>query len=404
MSNPLILNSFANISQKASYIAQIIKNEQDAENIQCYLHCEFIDNKHTVRIGTIGDIHVWTYLPIYDRKSGPPLAKTISVNLYDFQSILETCRDDVIAITLDEYEGGVDLVISSYYNDDNEWYELVVKQHAEYVDVVPSIEINTPKQAECFISSLASYTISNYFNALQLDKIMVDLQISDLSVKTKSVFDMKISGTSYFENGNESMSLSLMPKDSVMHMCLKDKISFDLPISLFILMTSTGQITDVGVSILEDGSAYCKTSDYGFHYPNSESNRNPISIQEASFDGIIMHSNIAKVTLNTLSSINKASSNQIMKIEKKSDATADVSVENGDRLWVCVRAMCATFNDNIFETSLMAVNRIFTISNCDALKVKHNNEGISTIFYETGWCKIQSRFHKDFGSTKKEII
>lgn len=365
---PVVMNitSYSNIAQKMNFLAQGIKNQEDAEHQDVYIEC-YTDTRDgadikVVRLST--DLYLWTEVHPVDKHEGDILPKSISVNLYDFYNIIDNCKDDLISMWIDDEND--ELVINSFYNENREYDELEVR-----------MQIHNSS----FLMRELPPVSGDPLYSFQLDNIALHILIHEMNTENKTeginviIQDRKI----YFQSDYNGLMTTLKIKDHEKQAFIKDFTAF-IPIYVFNLMTATGQIEEIKFDIY-DKHICVNTEHYGFAY-NIEKQPSIEKIDANTDDYFVADPENILASIQLLNRVNKPAKISIAKIEKVDALTADFTVECESRFTASARIDLAMLSDKVVYVDSDILESIFTKTNIDGIKVKTTEDGNVLIEYE----------------------
>ena len=357
------ISAFSGIGQKLNYLAQVIKDEKEAETRQLYIECYKEDRKinnawQTINIIRLSvDFNIWTEINTYDKIDGAILPKNISVNLYDFFNIVDNCKDDIISFWIDEEEA--QLVINSFYNEHRDQDELEVRLP------IGDIGFNTRK-----LTTDVDDIGCSPLHTLELPPIMLYTIMAELNVeqKTDGIYISNVNGNMYFTSDYNGYKTQLNFKELNTNIG-DDEWSYFVPFNLMSLISATGTISNLKLNFYADdvNALVVDTEDYKFSYPTSVIEYD-ITIPNEGEEFLVVESEMAQQMAALINRLNKPAPYNIYTIKKVDEMTAEVECVYKDRFAISVYTDMAMLCDKELQIDSRIFERIVTKNMVDAVK------------------------------------
>jgi len=396
---PIIMNvsAYSNIAQKLNFLALAIKDQKDAESqdiyIECYTETRKVDDKEQelkiIRFST--DMYLWTEIHPYDKLTGDLLPQNISVNLYDFYNIIDSCKDDIIAFWIDDTSN--ELVLSSFYNDLREYDELEVR-----------VKINKkgfPLRALDNMQEGNTPVASFELNQVSLHYIL----LMNMEHNTDGVNIVFENRRMTIQSDYHGVKTILMIREYEKQIFFKNTTVF-IPFYVLNLMSGTGEVNPIKFEVYED-LIKVETTDYNFMY-KIEDKKEAFTISADNFeDYMVVDSKNMESVIKLLNKVNKPAPISTVKFEKISKTSAEMSAEYEGRYTVITRIDLAMLSDDIISMDSDIVQIMFNNIGIDAIKMDYNPENHNLIHtkYENQLMEKEILYdHEEFNAFRKKTF
>ena len=380
----IIVSNFSEASQRVGFISQFMRNEEDANSIECYIASFKGENgeKSKIRIGTLGANHIWTEFTPYEKSNVTLPSQILVVNLFDLQSCLLTCRDDIATMRIIEEDGDFWLRIGCYHNDDG-YDELEVKLHVRIISELPSIEPPYVSQGNIAISNFTANPIIRVGRSYDQKELLIDCDDGDLTIGfVDEKFSWRIKPT--VPNGKAETGFGTF--------------RVTIPFSYFTLMASTGSIDDIKMTVADDGSLYYYTDKekYGFRIAKTIADRNAINVTECDTEILVAQTEFLQASMQTIASLATSSKKRYVTASKYSDTITELSLVQEGRKEISILMISACLIDDDAKINYIGVLDTINISGVDAMRIKHDGENWNSIAYQNAWSDVIFKFAFDF--------
>lgn len=389
------ISAFSMIHHKLKFLASVIKDESGAGDTLVHISChKKIDNTgkeaSIIRFSTDHMIICETN-PLY-KYGGAILDKAVSVNVYDLFNMVNQCMDELISFWVDDEDpDNIELVVSSYHNDEADFDELEFRIAAKlYTDV---IEITTDEVPvyKLQLSNVLTYTATKELN-IENKCDAIQLCFTDGKLELYSEYNGVIAKLKMKETDNINYGENL--------------IDIKIPFNIFNLMVSTGDVTKpIELHVYANNYFTLTTTDYAFHCKYE-----PVTVNKALFNDVgntifIIDPVQGLGSIDRINKINVRSPSSVITYDKVSDGIGDFVTVYPGKYSVNVRAFMATISDKSisFDGDLFA--DLFTNTGVDAIQINEISEGILYIGYENQYMyKALYYNHAEFQSYREKII
>lgn len=384
------VSAFSNLNMKLRYLSGIIRTKEESETVQVSIECfkEFDETdreKSIIRISIDGE--GWFDIHPLKKYGGDVLEKSISVNLYDFFNVLDNCRDEMLSFRIDESSNV--LVINSYYNEELDIDELEVQ--------LPII--NSWDGCKERIKPLGDPSHCVKLSNLTMFTAMKELNIENKAKNLDFIFeDGKLSLQSVFNGVYSKITMKEMQVFD-----FGDVKNFSIPFSLFYLMSSTGQVSDLSLDIYDD-SVWVKADCYSFRYPITNT-PDKINFELESEPVFVINTEDGFTLIDKINKMNATETPTVIEYEKIENGVADLVAKIEGRMTVYVRAVLATIKEDKIAFDGNLFYDIFSKAGVDAISVNKVNDDILFIKYENAYMyKSVIYYHRQFIDYRKSLI
>lgn len=370
----MIVSEFSGIAQRLNFLAQSIRDEEEAKKALLYIECFKRDEPKTgkklniIRFST--DLDVWTEIHPFNKYDGDILDMSIAVNLFDFFNIVDNCKDDLIHFTIDVSDDGEpELVISSFYNADKDVNELEVTMNVEQIgfpDRNLSIDGNEDDKEITF--ELSNVTVYNIISELNVEQNTegVNIIVDGGKIKFQSNYGSYVSEIKMKEHDEQ-----IFEKDFKVY----------IPFYVFNLMSATGHIGNLRFDVYND-LIILNTEDYSFSYKREELSKEVYDFPDDYNEHFVVESEEMESIVSLLNRINKPSDISLFKLEKLDSHHMDVQAQCKGRYNASAIVAMAVLSDESLVCDGDILQDLFTRSNVDAIKVSSKDTNKYIANYE----------------------
>lgn len=374
------ISAINDLPQRLCFMAKGLQSEHQADTEPLYIESYRKDNENIIRLST--STGIWTEVNPYDKEDGDILPFSVSVNLYDFFNAVDQCVDELISLWIDEETN--ELVLNSFYNPTKELDELEVRFNI-ITQKFPFRNLTVTPDAKLINSiGLDQQTLLNVLTHLNYEQSADGVNIIVENNKVK------------FQNIYAGMKSTLIVKSTEMNEYGSDCSVF-IPFSIFNLMMSTGQYTDIIFNIYDNNTVTVTASEYSFMYKDS-SNTEIFTIDVSKYnDYFVMDAKLVDSNIKLLNKLTQQVPVVSLKFDKVTDGLADITCEYPSRYSVSMRTDLVMLSDREMTIDARIFAEMIRNTNVDAIRVKVDDFDGVYLAYENAIVKKQIAYdHSDF--------